>query len=287
MDADHDRVPGRARDRPHQPYRPLRHHRPETPAPRSARAHARDRRTHGLGRQCPTSARPRSGARRGAEPAARRRGRGVLPAQLRQPGPRAGGGRARARGHRRARAPGGIRHRLVRGAAGVQGVRALQHDRPQRVHRPPHRRLPGPAPGRRRRPRLPEPGVHHDLERRGRDRGARPPAAGRDGAVGPCRRRCGGRRSRPAARPSQPHHLRHGRYEHRRLSHRGARGPAHQRAVRGSVREPHPPDRDQRGRCGGREHRVDGFGRHPDGGSSAGADPGPACYGQGGGESRR
>ena len=35
----------------------------------------------------PPPARPRPGPRRGGEPAARRRGRGVLPAQLRQPGP--------------------------------------------------------------------------------------------------------------------------------------------------------------------------------------------------------
>ena len=63
--------------------------------------------------------------------------------------------------------------------------------------------------------------------------------------------------------------------------------PAHQRAVRGSVREPHPQTEiNAVGAGGGSIAWMDAGDVLMVGPRSAGADPGPACYGQGG-ESRR
>ena len=156
---------------------------------------------------------------------------------------------------------------------------------PQCVHRPPHRRLPA---------RLQE-----SVAARGyrspvfimtsnggvatTERARRLPVA--TVLSGPAGGVAAAAKSRPAARPPQSHHLRHGRYEHRRLSHRGSRVPLTNEQFVGPYANRTPQTEiNAVGAGGGSIAWMDSGDILMVGPRSAGADPGPACYGQGGRE---
>jgi N-methylhydantoinase A len=131
-----------------------------------------------------------------------------------------------------------------------------------------------------------------DVGRRADDAGECGPLPGPAGRVGPCRRRDSFVVDRTRRRSSARDVVRHGRHDGEDLPDRRRRAGA-RAGVRGCARLPrrqgkrpasaHPGDRDDRDRRG---RRIDRARRrdvaHHGGPDSAGADPGPACYGRGG-----
>ena len=191
-----------------------------------------------------------------------RSGRGVLSVRLRQPRPRAGGGRDHS--HDRARP---LRIAVARGQSGMARIRAHGLDRGQRLYRSAGLALPADA-GRAVAPALSAlPRADDEIRRR---RGERPHAgahADPDRDVG-----AGGRRHRrpPSRRRQghrQSHHLRHRRDQ---LRHGGAAGPA---AVQvggdgGAASAAHAHRRHRNHRRRRRQHRVGATGPRSQGRSA-------------------
>ena len=182
-----------------------------------------------------------AGAARGARDRVRR---GVPALGLPPPGPRAARGRARgARPSRRARV------HLARDGGGVPRVRALRDHRGRRRPVAAAPRLPGAAGGALRAGR--PPGARGDaVERRRRRRRHRGAARRLDRALGPGRRRRGGRPGGRGRRPRRCRGARHGRHLLRRVAdarrrRRGGHGPRGGRPRAGAA-------------DGGRAHRRGG-----------------------------
>ena len=172
----------------------------------------------------------RAGPGRAGRPAAVR-GRGVggrLPAPLlRLPRPRAGHRRAPA--PRAARGPGVA---VVRGAAGAQGVRALGHDRGQRLRPSGDGALPAVVARRPGRPRRRGAAADHAVRRGPHPRGGRGLPPGLRPGVGAGRRGAGRGPDLRGGGRAEPDHPGHGRHHRQGLDHRG-RSPLLQPPVRG------------------------------------------------------
>ena len=264
-------------------------------AARAAAPALRDRRARGAARR--RLARARSGiggrGRRGGEARRRRLGRDRAAAFVCEPRARARGRRARARRPRRR----GLRHLLGRHPAGDPRVRADEHGRRQRL-----RRAGGDA-------------LHRLADREAQ--GGRDHGAARDHAVGrrddepggraeaarlPRRVRPRGRRDRlrpPGApdRPAERDLLRHGRDDREGRHARGRRAGADERSTRSAAGSTSAAVSSRaaatRSSClsstsrrsapaAARSSAIDEFGVASVGPHSAGAAPGPVCYGRGG-----
>ncbi len=292
---------GRGGDRHHDGLRrhaldpqraPLRHVRPADRVPGAAgaaRSGLRDRRAHAADRSTSSSRRRRWTSRTSPSQlrdGAGRSGRRLPPQLLRQPGQRAGGRRAPRARARRA----GVH--LVGDLAADPRVPAHDHHRVQRRHDAGHRALPRRAAEVARRGGLRRLGADDAVQRwRGVGRRRRP-GADPSGRIGPGGRRARRQLVRRAPRRGPPAVLRHGRHHGQGLPDRRRRARADQH-VRG---RPHLPlqeglglpgsvpsvDLVEIGAGGGSIARVDELGLLKVGPESAGADPGPACYGRGG-----
>ena len=170
-----------------------------------------------------------AGARR-----ARHRGdRDLLPAQLRQPGQRAGG----ARGGR-ARRAGPARRDLQRRRARDPRVRAHADDGRERLRAGPRRALPGRPRGALSSPGRARPPARDALQRRRRHRAGRG-RRGRSGCSSPAPPPARSRRARfaGAERLHGPDVVRHGRHDGQAVPDRG-RPPARHARVRGRAHRP-------------------------------------------------
>ena len=128
---------------------------------------------------------------------------------------------------------------------------------------------------------------HHAVERRG-DRRSRRRGAGAHGPLGPAAGVVGAQQVGGARRLRRHHHLRHGRHHHRRRAGRRAAGRAApaKPAVHGYPIKAPMLDIHTVGAGGGSIAWIDAGGHLKVGPRSAGADPGPVCYGRGGDRSR-
>ena len=131
---------------------------------------------------------------------------------------------------------------------------------------------------------LRRPRPHHAVPRR-RGAGGRRRAPRRRGRpVRPGRRRRGEPLLRAAPRGGEPHPLRHGRHQHRHLADRARRGPPRRRTGRSPARR--SPCRAstscRSAPAADRSRAWTPAGSSGSGRESAGAEPGPACYGKGG-----
>ena len=225
---------------------------------------------------CSTTSRRRPrGTRRGA--------RHLLPVRLPRSRARAAGARSRP-----AAAARGRRRGLARGPRGVPRVRAPQHHRRQRVPHAADERLCTAFAGASR-SSASRRALHQPVERRDHVRGARRCSC-------PCAPRCRGRARASSAPPGSRvrrgfdaiDHLRHGRHEHRRGARPRRRGRVDfEREIGGfPVRVP-TLDIHTVGAGGGSIAWRDSGGALKVGPQSAGADPGPACYGRGGDAAHR